>query len=192
MAKFKKGDKVVRRTQWQGGERDDQWSRSVYAPDMPKSVRMCDNWVVEFDDVSATWDTDKFELYVEPQPEPVTVTEPAVQQIAGVPDGYRLVRIGAPKKGEQFIGGYNILSKADVNMYDYAWAIVEPIIPPAPPISIPTTVKVQLNRYLVGTLGGVTGMRIVVGTQEWVDTFHREYRLLGPSETLELEVEVQL
>ena len=186
MAKFKKGDKVVRKDQYKRGP----WDGEVAHPHEPYFVEWCSRFTVRLFGLKDAWDTDKFDLYVEPQPEPVTVTEPAVQQIPGVPDGYRLVRIGAPKKGEQFIGGYNILSKADVNMYDYAWAIVEPIVPPTPPTPIPTTVKVQLNRYLVGTLGGVTGMRIVEGTQEWVDTFHKEYRLLGPSETLELEVEV--
>ena len=186
MAKFKKGDKVVRKAGW----RDGLWSQTVIRPNQPKHVRMCDNWVVKFDDVSDSWDTDKFELYVEPQPEPVTVTEPAVQQIPGVPDGYRLVRIGAPMKGEQFIGGYNILSKADVNMYDYAWAIVEPIVPPAPPTPIPTTVTVQLNRYLVGDLQVPATLFVLEATEEYIENNYGMYRLLGPSETLELEVEV--
>ena len=185
MAKFKKGDKVVRKAEYKGGS----WADEVMNPHEPYFVEWCDRFTTRLVGLRDVWDTDKFELYVEPQPEPVTVTEPSVQQIPGVPDGYRLVRIGAPKKGEQFIGGYNILSKADVNMYDYAWAIVEPIVPPAPPTPIPTTVTVQLNRYLVGDLknGKVC---VCTCTAEYAEFNLSSYRLLGPSETLELEVEV--
>lgn len=185
MAKFKKGDKVVRKDKYKGGS----WADDVMNPHEPYFVEWCDRFTTRLVGLRDVWDTDKFELYVEPQPEPVTVTEPSVQQIPGVPDGYRLVRIGAPKKGEQFIGGYNILSKADVNMYDYAWAIVEPIVPPAPPTPIPTTVTVQLNRYLVGDLknGKVC---VCTCTAEYAEFNLSSYRLLGPSETLELEVEV--
>ena len=75
-------------------------------------------------------------------------------------------------------------------MYDYAWAIVEPIVPPAPPTPIPTTVTVQLNRYLVGDLNRPLSLRVVECTQENIDSCFFGYRLLGPSETLELEVEV--
>ena len=185
MAKFKKGDKVVRVERF----RDSNWCDAVPRPSWMFVVKECDNSNLKLEDVNYLWSPAYFELYVEPQPEPVTVTEPSVQQIPGVPDGYRLVRIGAPKKGEQFIGGYNILSKADVNMYDYAWAIVEPITPPAPPTPIPTTVTVQLNRYLVGDLknGKVC---VCTCTAEYAEFNLSSYRLLGPSETLELEVEV--
>lgn len=186
MAKFKKGDKVVRHT----GRFSKQWMDRTANPSGVFVVSEAINGLVCLSGVASGWDDDYFDLYVEPQPEPVTVTEPAVQQIPGVPDGYRLVRIGAPKKGEQYVssGGRVDLALCDWDMKNVP--VVEPIVPPAPPTPIPTTVKVQLNRYLVGTLGGVTGVRVVEGTQEWVDTFHKEYRLLGPSETLELEVEV--
>ena len=186
MAKFKKGDKVVRVERF----RDSNWCDAVPRPSWMFVVKECDNSNLKLEDVNYLWSPAYFELYVEPQPEPVTVPEPAVQQIPGVPDGYRLVRIGAPMKGEQFIGGYNILSKADVNMYDYAWAIVEPIVPPAPPTPIPTTVKVQLNRYLVGDLQVPATLFVLEATEEYIENNYGMYRLLDASETLELEVEV--
>lgn len=186
MAKFKKGDNVVRIDRF----RDSTWRQAVGDPAAVCEVVNADSYSMRFAGVRDWWDTDKFELYVEPQPEPVAVTEPAVQQIPGVPDGYRLVRIGAPKKGEQFIGGYDILSKADVNMYDYTWVIVEPIVPPAPPTPVPTKVKVQLNRYLVGDLQVPATLFVLEATEEYIENNYGMYRLLGPSETLELEVEV--
>lgn len=186
MAKFKKGDKVVRCAEWRMlGD----WPSSGRDLDVLTVVRCSDSQVI-FEGLNTTWNPDRFELYVEPQPEPVTVTEPPVQQIPGVPDGYRLVRIGAPKKGEYFINAYNTVIVADSRCYDLSWAIVEPIVPPAPPTPIPSTVKVQLNRYLVGEVGCAGSSFLVVCTQEYVENWYPNYRLLGPSETLELEVEV--
>lgn len=187
MAKFKKGDKVVRKTQYKRGP----WDGEVAHPHEPYFVEWCNGFTIKLVGLKDAWDTDKFDLYVEPQPEPVTVTEPAVQQIPGVPDGYRLVRIGAPKKGEQFISIHDGVFEAEKDYPTQSgYAIVEPIVPPAPPTPISTMVTVQLNRYLVGDLMGVSGQRVIECTAQWVDTFHKEYRLLGPSETLELEVEV--
>ena len=186
MAKFNKGDKVVRCVSRQC---DNGWL-AVVDPAGPKAVKYCDSTFIELEGCRDTWDPKFFELNIEPQPEPVTVTEPPVQQIPGVPDGYRLVRIGAPKKGEQFIIEYGVVSGvADSNMYDYTWAIVEPIAPPAPPTPISSTVTVQLNRYLVGDLknGKVC---VCTCTAEYAEFNLSSYRLLGPSETLELEVEV--
>lgn len=186
MAVFNKGDMVVRKDEYKGGS----WADEVMNPHEPYFVEWCNSFTTRLVGLRDAWDTDRFELYVEPQPEPVTVTEPAVQQIPGVPDGYRAVRIGAPKKGEQFIVAYDEVCLAEETMYNYTWVVVEPIVPPVPPTPIPTTVKVQLNRYLVGDLMGVSGQRVIECTAQWVDAFHKVYRLLGPSETLELEVEV--
>ena len=186
MAKFKKGDKVVRHT----NRFSKQWMYRTANPFGVFVVSDATNGLVCLSGVASGWDDDYFDLYVEPQPEPVTVTEPAVQQIPGVPDGYRLVRIGAPKKGEQFITIHGEIFKA---REDYptqsGYAIVEPIVPPAPPTPIPTTVTVQLNRYLVGDLknGKVC---VCTCTAEYAEFNLSNYRLLGPSETLELEVEV--
>ena len=186
MATFKKGDKVVRKDQDKGGS----WAGEVMNPHEPYFVEWCNRFTIKLFGLRDAWDTDRFELYVEPQPEPVTVTEPAVQQTPGVPDGYRLVRIGAPKKGEQFIVAYDEVCLAEETMYEYTWVVVEPIVPPAPPTPIPTTVKVQLNRYLVGDLQVPATLFVLEATEEYIENNYGMYRLLGPSETLELEVEV--
>lgn len=107
------------------------------------------------------------------------------KQVPGVPDGYRLVRIGAPKKGEYFVIGYSSVQQADENMYEYCWPIVEPIKPVEPPK--PKTEEVVLNKYLVGV--GV--MRtVLVATPEYMDTYYYDYKLIGHSETIEVEVGV--
>lgn len=107
------------------------------------------------------------------------------KQVPGVPDGYRLVRIGAPKKGEFFITSYNMVVRADENMYEYCWPVVELIEPVEPPK--PETEKVVLNKYLVG----VGLMRtMLVATAEYMDTYYYDYKLIGHSETIEVEVGV--
>lgn len=185
MAKFKKGDKVVRHT----SRFSKQWMDRTANPLGVFVVSEAVNGLVCLSGVASGWDDDYFELYVEPQPEPVTVTEPAVQQIPGVPDGYRLVRIGGPKKGEQYLDLNGGISAADCDWWKTNIPVIEPIVPPAPPTPIPTTVTVQLNRYLVGDLknGKVC---VCTCTAEYAEFNLSSYRLLGPSETLELEVEV--
>lgn len=186
MAKFKKGDKVVRCT----GCRQSNWTSAVGDPAAVRVVDFVDDPCIRLIGIREWWDADKFELYVEPQPEPVTVTEPPVQQIPGVPDGYRLVRIGAPKKGEQYVssGGFVDLALCDWDMKNVP--VVEPIVPPASPTPIPSKVKVQLNRYLVGDFSEPSTVFVLESTAEYVGWNYNTYRLLGPSETLELEVEV--
>ena len=186
MAVFNKGDMVVRKDQYKGGE----WDGDVAHPHEPYFVEWCNGFTIRLVGLRDVWDTDRFELYVEPQPEPVTVTEPAVQQIPGVPDGYRLVRIGKINFGEEYIRAVNgkveewISSDESLGFH----IVVEPIEPPAPPTPIPSTVKVQLNRYLVGCTNETHC--VLICTQEYIDQNYVNYRLLGPSETLELEVEV--
>jgi hypothetical protein len=187
MVAFNKGDMVVRKDQYKRGP----WDGEVAHPDEPYFVEWCNGFTIRLVGLKDAWDADKFELYSEPQPEPVTVTEPPVQQIPGVPDGYRLVRIGAPKKGEQFITVQDEVFEArDDYPVNGGYAIVEPIVPPAPPTPIPTTVKVQLNRYLVGDLHVPATLFVLEATEEYIENNYGTYRLLGPSETLELEVEV--
>ena len=186
MAKFKKGDKVVRVERF----RDSNWCDAVPRPSWMFVVKECDNSNLKLEDVNYLWSPAYFDLYVEPQPEPVTVTEPAVQQIPGVPDGYRLVRIGAPKKGEQYLDMNGGISVVDCDWWKMNIPLIEPIVPPAPPIPIPTTVKVQLNRYLVGDLQVPATLFVLEATEEYIENNYVNYRLLGPSETLELEVEV--
>lgn len=113
------------------------------------------------------------------------VSNEVEKQVPGVPDGYRLVRIGAPKKGEFFITSYNMVVRADENMYEYCWPVVELIEPVEPPK--PETEKVVLNKYLVG----VGLMRtMLVATAEYMDTYYYDYKLIGHSETIEVEVGV--
>jgi len=47
------------------------------------------------------------------------VSNEVEKQVPGVPDGWQLVRIGAPKKGEFFITSYNMVVRSDENMYEY-------------------------------------------------------------------------
>ena len=186
MAKFKKGDKVVRHT----GRFSKQWMDRTANPLGVFVVSDATNGLVCLSGVASGWDDDYFDLYVEPQPEPVTVTEPAVQQIPGVPDGYRAVRWGHATNDDQYVGASGSVSIWQCHgCSGWHYLIVEPIVPPAPPTPIPTTVTVQLNRYLVGDLknGKVC---VCTCTAEYAEFNLSNYRLLGPSETLELEVEV--
>ncbi len=121
---------------------------------------------------------------------PVTISEKendvsneVEKQVPGVPDGYRLVRIGAPKKGEFFITSYNTVVRADGNMYEYCWPVVEPIEPPKS-----KTEEVVLNKYLVRSSDGEHWM-LIVCTAGYADTFFTNYKLLGHSETIEVEVQ---
>jgi hypothetical protein len=112
------------------------------------------------------------------------VSNEVEDQVLGVPDGYRLVRIGAPKKGELFIFAYDKAIRAEENMYDYTWAIVELIEPIEPPK--PKTEEIVLNKYLLNQNGQ---WLMVVATAEYVDTYCIDYTLLGHSETVTIEVE---
>jgi hypothetical protein len=115
------------------------------------------------------------------------VSNEVEKQVPGVPDGYRLVRIGAPKKGEFFIISHNMVVRADENMYEYCWPVVELIKPVEPPK--PKTEEVVLNKYLVRSSDGGHWM-LIVCTAGYADTFFSNYKLIGPSETIEVEVGV--
>ena len=106
------------------------------------------------------------------------------KQVPGVPDGYRLVRIGAPKKGEFFITSYNMVVRADENMYEYCWPVVELIEPIEQPK--PKTEEIVLNKYLLNQNGQ---WLMIVATAGYVDTYCIDYTLLGHSETVTIEVE---
>lgn len=107
------------------------------------------------------------------------------KQVPGVPDGYRLVRIGSRRKGDMYLNGLSgSVTVAKSNETYNGYAIVEPIKPVDPPK--PKTEDVVLNRYLVGV--GV--MRtVLVATAEYMDTYYYDYKLIGHSETIEVEVE---
>lgn len=123
------------------------------------------------------WAEERFELA-----EPVSNEA----QLPGIPDGYRLVRIGAPKKGERFIIAHDTVRQAEENMYDYTWAIVEKITPPEEPI--PETRSVVLNRYLVWDEDTPCSHRVIVAEEDYVTDNWQNFTLLGHSETIEVEV----
>lgn len=109
------------------------------------------------------------------------------KQVPGVPDGYRLVRIGEVKKGEQYLDGLGGVSTAGPSGLDFSgYAVVELITPPKP-----KTVTVVINKYLVGDLtGDPQKLRVWYCTPAVVEVEGLPYRLLGVSETLEVEVDV--
>lgn len=112
------------------------------------------------------------------------VSNEVEKQVPGVPDGYRLVAIRKVKSGEQYIDSFSGKVSVWLPCPETASirAIVEPIEPPKP-----KTEKVVLNKYLVG----VGLMRtMLVATAEYMDTYYYDYKLIGPSETIEVEVGV--
>ena len=56
-------------------------------------------------------------------------------KIQGVPDGYELVRIGAPKKGEAFIGACSSVVHAPQDFCSGNYAIVRKITPQVRPMT---------------------------------------------------------
>ena len=69
----------------------------------------------------------------------------------------------------------------DFTVYEYCWPIVEPVEPPKP-----KTEDVVLNKYLVGIDGRYC---VMVATAEYMDTYYYDYKLIGHSETVTIEVE---
>lgn len=53
------------------------------------------------------------------------LVEPGPQRVHGVPDGYRLVRIGAPEKGETYLDGSHTVAMCFGQVMTKGWAIVE-------------------------------------------------------------------
>ena len=103
-------------------------------------------------------------------------------ELLGLPDGYRLVRIGRPDVGESYLDGTHDVRCCAVNCMTQGWAIVEKIEPPKP-----KTEEVILNKYLVRSSDGEHWM-LIVCTAGYADTFFSNYKLLGHSETIEVEV----
>ncbi len=117
MSQFKVGDKVVRKA----AARDlHMWK---YGSEAVTVFRVAGCLIDVGDGNGCFWDEKYFDLL----PAEVVVSNEVEKQVPGVPDGYRLVRIGAPKKGEFFITSYNTVVRADENMYEYCWPVVEPV-----------------------------------------------------------------
>jgi hypothetical protein len=114
------------------------------------------------------------------------VSNEVEKQVPGVPDGYRLVAIRKVKSGEQYIDSFSGKVSVWLPCPETASirAIVEPIEPPKP-----KTEEVVLNKYLVRSSDGGHWM-LIVCTAGYADTFFSNYKLIGPSETIEVEVGV--
>lgn len=127
------------------------------------------------------WDTDNFELYKEKE-------EVAVQQIEGIPDGYRAVAFRKAERDDLLLSSNGTVQ---------AWQLMAPtkemyvILEKIEPDS-PKTVTVVINKYLVGDLSSPKKeISIVYATEEYVEHYYTgAYRLLGHSETLTVDVEV--
>lgn len=172
--KFKVGDKIRRSI-------DRQSYSSWKLGNAACTVLRSNNGSIDIGDGNGCyWDEKFFNLV------PAEVTVSNEIQLPGIPDGYRLVRIGAPKKGEQFITAYDTVRQAEENMYDYTWAIVEKITPPEPPK--PKTRSVVLNRYLVWDADTPCSHRVIVAEEDYVTDNWQNFTLLGHSETIEVEV----
>ncbi len=106
-------------------------------------------------------------------------------ELLGLPDGYRAVRFGHARLDDEYLD-QSVLrewnSAAESHGY---YLIVEKIEPPEPPK--PKTEEVVLNKYLVRSSDGEHWM-LIVCTAGYADTFFSNYKLLGHSETIEVEV----
>jgi hypothetical protein len=123
---FKVGDKVVRKAE----QRNGLWGLG----DKVLTVREVINTNLHFWGMDGTWDDWRFEL----------VEEPAKPAVPGIPDGYRLVRVGTPVKGEYVLtsdgGPYKTIAECFAKNY----VIVEPVEPLAP-----KTKKIKMRQYAV-------------------------------------------
>ena len=174
---FKVGDKVRRKAQYRTLS---DWARLAGAVDGVYIVATINTTgSLGLVGVAGDWYADKFELVEE---------EPVVEkQVPGVPDGYRLVGIRTVKRGEAYIKP----GKGLIEVWDYSYEsggvypVVEPIVPPKP-----KTVTVVINKYLVGDLADPRSLYVAYCTQDYMEQACVPYRLLGVSETLEVEVDV--
>ena len=113
------------------------------------------------------------------------VSNEVEKQVPGVPDGYRLVAIRQALRGETYLSPVN----GALSTWEYSRessdhkAIVEPIEPPKP-----KTEEIVLNKYLVDD--GKNQRFMIIATAEYMDTSYIDYKLIGHSETIEVEVRV--
>ena len=136
---FKVGDRVRRKKEHQ----DALWGRG----DEVMTISAIINTNLRFDGVGGTWDDWRFEL----------VEEPAKSAVPGIPDGYRLVRVGTPEVGEYILSSCGGLQKIMSECFAKNYVVVEPVEPPAP-----KTKRVKLRQYMTRFSG------------KWSACFHRE------------------
>jgi len=108
-------------------------------------------------------------------------------QLPGVPDGYRAVRFGKANDSNWYVGATGKLQQCTADGQS-AWnyMIVEKITPSEPPK--PKTRSVVLNRYLVWDDGTPANGRVVECEESYATAGWHNYKLLGHSETIEVEV----
>ncbi len=116
------------------------------------------------------YDASRFEL---------VMPETQVLGVPGVPEGYRLVRIGVPKDGELIVASGEKVSVAKCLMS--AYAIVEKIVPDPP-----KTRSVVLNKYIYWDSEGLE--RITYCTEAYVKRFFSKYFLIEKGEAIEVPV----
>jgi len=71
------------------------------------------------------------------------VAEYAPPQVPGIPEGYRLVRVGTAEYGEWFVNIFGFPERWTTHKQRSGLAIIEPIVPP-----VPETRKVTVREYL--------------------------------------------
>lgn len=129
------------------------------------------------------WCTDFLDFTVSGQEN--NVSNEVEKRVPGVPDGYRLVGIGGPKKGQHYV---NVAGSVSVAASDWDGSNNLPIVEPVEPLKPKSGRPVVLNRYLVG-VGVPTLCTVLVATPEYMDMHYYDYKLIGPSETVTIEVE---
>ncbi len=103
-------------------------------------------------------------------------------ELLGLPDGYRAVRYGHARLNDEYMDLSVLHEWNSAAESNGCYLIVEKIEPPKP-----KTEEVILNKYLVRSSDGEPWM-LIVCTAGYADTFFSNYKLLGHSETIEVEV----
>ncbi len=104
-------------------------------------------------------------------------------ELLGLPDGYRAVRFGPAKLGDEYFNGPHPVKWNSVAPSAGFYLIVEKITPPKP-----KTRSVVLNRYLVWDADVPCSYRVIIAEEGYVTDNWQNFTLLGHSETIEVEV----
>lgn len=121
---FKVGDKVRRKA---GDRAFCSWSEGDEVLTVSKvSTAYDQKQELQFEGVRHCWDGYRFELVEEVKP-----AAPVVPQLPGIPEGFRAVRVGTPKKGEWYVGGDDTVERGDGWQTAGGYVILEKIDQPA-------------------------------------------------------------
>ncbi len=128
---FKVGDKVRRKPEYQ----DSVWSSG----DGVFTVMSVNGSSICLCSLGGVWEEHRFEL----------VEEPAKPAVPGIPDGYRLVRIGTIVVGESYVDNDGVVRSVINSGYSFKnYVIVEPVEPVKP-----KTKKVKMRKYMTKLRG---------------------------------------